>query len=70
MIKISSEKILKSLEETQEDTIPEKSKLILDKLDQIADIIWKPSERLEDELEILEDDLEIRKVFSDYLPHD
>lgn len=53
--KILSEKILKGLAKTQEDEISEKSKLILDSLNQIADIIWKPSDRLEKDLERLEE---------------
>ena len=53
--KILSEKILEGLAKTQEDEISEKSKLILESLNQIADIIWKPNDRLEKDLELLEE---------------
>ena len=52
--KYFSEKILKNLESTPEDEIPAKSQQILDKLGEISNVIWKPSDSLEEDLEQLE----------------
>ena len=49
-----SEKILQNLENSSEEEIAEKCQKIIEKLGEISNIITKPSDTLEDDLESLE----------------